>query len=226
MTTERARIFSLTIDAPGDVEFDYNPTKVSMARRPKTGTQASPAGFGGSKYLGDGLVKITLSDVVLDGPDTKARCDLLMGWAAPPKWGLGDFIPFLRDDSKLPDLMFQWGKPVVAFCYGVNIVECSVAYVRFNRAAEPTRAQVTLTLEEQPNLTASFLTNPTSGGLPGRRSHLVCEGDNVTNVATRNYGHPKYGRSLAAANGIDDPLRLKPGTRIYVPNSSELPDEE
>ena len=47
-------------------------------------------------------------------------------------------------------------------------------------------------------------------------------GDSLASIAYREYGAPAYWRALAEANGIDDPLRLRPGTRLLVPPAEEV----
>ena len=46
-------------------------------------------------------------------------------------------------------------------------------------------------------------------------------GDSLHAVAFREYGDPNLWRGVAAFNGIDDPLRVAPGTRILVPTADE-----
>jgi nucleoid-associated protein YgaU len=63
--------------------------------------------------------------------------------------------------------------------------------------------------------------NPTSGALDSRRSHVVGDGDSLHSVAYTEYGDPTLWRSLAIYNGIDDPLRLRSGLRIFIPTAAE-----
>src|SRR5439155_1089908 len=50
------------------------------------------------------------------------------------------------------------------------------------------------------------------------------EGDTLQSIATNEYGNPNFWRGLARFNDIDDPLRLKLGTRILVPTREEAAD--
>jgi nucleoid-associated protein YgaU len=59
--------------------------------------------------------------------------------------------------------------------------------------------------------------NPTSGGRTGLESHILTEGDTLHSVAWARFGDPSYWRAIAEFNGIDDPLRLTPGTRLLIP---------
>jgi nucleoid-associated protein YgaU len=49
-------------------------------------------------------------------------------------------------------------------------------------------------------------------------------GENLQHIATANYGRPGAWRALAAANGIEDPFAVRPGTVIYLPAVTELTD--
>jgi nucleoid-associated protein YgaU len=79
-----------------------------------------------------------------------------------------------------------------------------------------------LTLQEVPNLLLYALTNPTSGGLPGRESHRVTAGENLQTISQRTYGSPSYWRAVADANGIDDPLSVRPGDLVSLPSPQEI----
>ena len=60
--------------------------------------------------------------------------------------------------------------------------------------------------------------NPTSGGVTTLRSHMVVEGDSLPLIAYQEYGDPGAWRVLADANGIDDPMRIRSGSRVLVPD--------
>jgi nucleoid-associated protein YgaU len=49
----------------------------------------------------------------------------------------------------------------------------------------------------------------------------VVAGDSLPSVAHAEYGDPRYWRAIAAANGIDDPARVQPGTHLLLPSPSE-----
>lgn len=56
-----------------------------------------------------------------------------------------------------------------------------------------------------------------------RKSELVHEADTLAHVAYRSYRTPSRWRDVAAANDIDDPLRVKPGRKLLIPAPEELP---
>ncbi len=64
--------------------------------------------------------------------------------------------------------------------------------------------------------------NPTSGSENVRQSHLLIAGDTLASVAYAEYGDPSAWRAVARFNGIDDPLRCRPGMRLLLPSPEEL----
>ena len=45
----------------------------------------------------------------------------------------------------------------------------------------------------------------------------VKRGQTLASIATQEYGDPRMWRPIADANGIDDPMRLHPGTLLVLP---------
>jgi nucleoid-associated protein YgaU len=122
----------------------------------------------------------------------------------------------------LPLLTMQWGDPTKGFLMQGNLTSVKITYVRFDDIGNPNRAEVDATFEEKPNSLLSMLTNPTSGGVPGRRQHVLTEGESIQVIAQRTYGRAQAWRAVAAANGIDDPLRLRPGRQLFLPPPEEV----
>ncbi len=59
--------------------------------------------------------------------------------------------------------------------------------------------------------------NPTSGTPKPNRTHQVQVGDTLDRIAGRYYGDSTQWRAIAGANGIGDPLDLKPGRVLAIP---------
>jgi hypothetical protein len=219
----------------GFVPFDFNPETVTMARSSNVGNIPAPtrpgAGSatrstsGGTKNPTKSITgsKITLDKITFAGPLTKLFCDTLLTWMIPNA-GMLAMIPALKNKfaSQPAKLTFQWGPPMVGFMYDCKITSCTVKYVRFSAIGIPLRAEVNLVLQEIPSLLGSLPTNPTSGGLPGRRTHTVAHGESLQSIATEKYGTPALWRRIAEVNGIVDPAQVRPGTTVYLPNPDEL----
>jgi hypothetical protein len=230
---------SLTCITPpniGFVPFDFNPEKITMSRSSTTSGMSKPqrpgstglnagtstSGTSGSYLRNVKASKISLAEVVFEGPFTKLRCDTLLTWMNPSTGlfaqfsGAGNFATY-------PALLtFTWGPPMVGFMYDVKLTGCTVVYERFTPAGIPIRAKIKLDMEEVPSKLGSLPTNPTSGGLPGRRGHTVAEGESLQSIAMSNYGTPALWRRIAEVNRIQNPSRLRPGTVVYLPNPDEL----
>ena len=63
--------------------------------------------------------------------------------------------------------------------------------------------------------------NPTTTGIAGLRSHYVRDGDSLASIAYAAYGDATKWRVIAEANGIDDPVKLRRGTMLSIPNLTE-----
>jgi hypothetical protein len=161
----------------------------------------------------------------------RSRCDILMNWvvggpasllsmalgAAASALGIG-----LNNSNLPPVLILQWGDPLRGHLVKGIMKKVDVKYIRFDDGGNPLRAEVTCVFQEAADFLLSLLTNPTSGGVPGRRGHTLTQGENLQTVAQQNYGRPGAWRELAAANGIDDPLRVRPGRRLSLPPAQEI----
>jgi nucleoid-associated protein YgaU len=230
---------SLTCVTPpniGFVPFDFNPEKITMSRSSTTSGMTKPqrpgltglatgtktSGTSGSYLRNVKASKISLAEVVFEGPFTKLRCDTLLTWMNPST-GLFAMVGGVGNFATVPaKLTFTWGPPLVGFMYDVKLTSCRVVYERFSPAGIPIRAKISLEMEEVPSILGSLPTNPTSGGLPGRRSHTVADGESLQSIAMANYGTPALWRRIAEVNGIQNPSRVRAGTVVYLPNADEL----
>jgi nucleoid-associated protein YgaU len=123
----------------------------------------------------------------------------------------------MQQPSTRPLLLLQWGDPIRGHLMLGMLDSTTISYKRFSSTGNPTRAEVTCTFIEVKNKLLSALTNPTSGGVAGRRGHTLTQGESLQGIATENYGRPAAWRTLADTNGIDDPLRVKPGQKLLMP---------
>jgi Contractile injection system tube protein len=141
-----------------------------------------------------------------------ADIETLLGWLEPTDPSISKQKPQPRT------LQFHWGMGPLADFKGY-LKSVSAKYTMFKPDGTPVRATANITMEEIPADPAKQ--NPTSGGIVGRRTHVVSSGDSLHSVAFREYDDPGLWRGLAVANGIDDPLRVAPGTRLMIPTADE-----
>jgi nucleoid-associated protein YgaU len=220
---------------PSTVAFDLNPDQIAVSRQSSMSSYGSgssnsgtPAGSSPSIFKKSTPPVLTLNRVMFFGRDTKSRCDQLMDWMSPGGGAIGaaagaalSALTGANLVTRPPRVIFQWGPPKAFLVEGL-IQAVNVTYTRFGPDGTPVRAEVTIRLQQQPSILALMATNPTSAGLPGRRSHTVTEGDSLARIAAAQYGNPGRWRQIAAANGIEDPLRVRPGDQVYLPNPEEL----
>jgi Contractile injection system tube protein len=207
------------------VVFAINPTKMELShgatpdqrkavtKQTVEGSQEKAVLHADAAAVQDlGTTNFKLNDLTFDGADVVKTCNQILNWTNPSTPTTGTKNP------TIPQLTFTWGP----LSYTVFLTNATITYERFTPAGKPIRAKVGLTFIVNPPLPT--LTNPTSGGIQGRRSHRLVAGENLQHVAMTNYGRPGAWRALAAANGIEDPLAVRPGTVIFVPAATELAD--
>ncbi|MCU1658964.1 MAG: Peptidoglycan-binding LysM [Pseudonocardiales bacterium] len=215
------------------VAFQFNPTAVAISH----GCTLREIGIGkanrndingtteraGSKFLSvqDNLEKLgfttfRIGNLVFDGyPGAIDSCGQLLNWSYAFNEG---------GVNRMTALIFSWG----LFQLGsntttrieVSMTRAEVVYERFTPKGAPTRAKVSLDLRATAD--NPLRQNPTSGGVDLRSGHTVVNGDTLAGIAGRAYGSPSQWRRLARVNGIEDPLRIRPGDQVAVPSRDDV----
>jgi hypothetical protein len=198
------------------LQFHYNPTTVSVTKMANWNShgQRNARRTPQQEYTGGRPATLTMK-LLFDATDDFARSvpkaiDTLMDWAVPTSESIDNNVP------QPPVLVLQWGAESYFPC---RLKRLRIRYTIFNAAGTPVRATVDVSMVEVPDEPGPQ--NPTSGGISGRRSVVFDAGDSLPAVAYREYGNPNLWRALAEANGVDDPLRLRPGTSLLVPSRSD-----
>lgn len=234
--TDRLKIFKALLPAEF-VLFDHNPESIKVTRGQSGGgrapgapasstpTAGSTAGSLGAIFHGTDPATITITKARLVGPECKIMCDNLLNWLSPASGLLGAVTSAIMTaigltSSRPPDLIVQWGPPVDGFMITAQMTKAEISYVRVSSAGIPIHALCNLTLKESPSPLS--LTNPTSGGRPGRNRHVVLADESLMSIATTAFGSPGAWRLIAEVNGIDDPTAIRPGDVIYLPAREEL----
>jgi hypothetical protein len=199
-------------DAPQDFTSPQQTTDKQDAPNNTGGGDSTPKATAASRVSKVKPMTISIGSLIFSGAGTVTDCAQLLDWSIPsiPSGG--------AKNTEMPTLTFAWG----TLRYKVNLTSVKITYERFTSAGTPVRATADLGFQSAPDPPTP--TNPTSGGLAGRRGHVVIAGENLQHIATANYGRPGAWRALAAANGIEDPLAVQPGMLIYLPASAELDD--
>lgn len=201
--------------------FDFNPNVLTLSHSSKT-RNAAKTGKKVVSTLSDlGLPSLSLPKLTIDGKKTLTYCEQLLTWSFP----VDPADDGTSDKPSLPNLVFEWGlfEAREMRQIEVTLTKVDITYERFDSKARPTRATVSLDLELIGSSAAEpEQQNPTSGGLPGRAGRRMVCGETLAGIALDRYGDPAAWRPLAVVNGIDDPLRMRPGSSVYLPDRNEL----
>lgn len=195
------------------VEVDFNPEslKLSLSNQSSGGDQQAG---GSTQYLGPGSSSLAvelLFDTSANGTDVRKRTEALAYFI------VGDAQRENEERMAPPKVSFRWG----SFLFEGIIESMDETLEYFSEKGVPLRASVSISLKrdalvlyneerqgtrsEQPNQGLGDVT-PLS---PARA------GDSVQSMAGRR-GNSANWKAIAAANGIDDPLRLETGTMINL----------
>jgi hypothetical protein len=135
-----------------------------------------------------------------------------------------------KDNQKLPpNVRFAWG----SFFFDGTLDSFEQSFEFFSPDGRPLRAQVALTMSRQeirPDFTTTAAAPP-GGGVPGRRPLTpVPAGATLPGLAagmSAGLGVGGVGwQAIAAANGIEDPLRLAPGQLVDLNLRASVPGLE
>ncbi len=125
-----------------------------------------------------------------------------------------DMLDPKTNKGRPPRCMFEWGS---AWSFEAVVTSISTNFTMFLEDGTPTRASVDLSLKQAKDPGSFPAQNPTSGGVAGHKRHTVQQRETLDLIAAREYGDASQWRHIAEANGIDDPLRLKPGMILTLP---------
>lgn len=198
----------------GEIRFAFNPSSYSISksanweRAPKTGTtSAAMPEFTGAEPASLDL-ELFIDHTDRDRPRVAQDVERLLSAVVP----LEKTIAANRPSP--PWAVFGWGSRIV-FVGLIRSVNATYSY--FTAAGVPLRATCSLSLEEVPTDPIPKQ-NPTSGGLTIQRSHRIVAGDTLASIAYGAYGDPARWRDVAAANRVCDPLRLRAGDMLLLPD--------
>lgn len=115
--------------------------------------------------------------------------------------------------SEPPHCIFAWG----AFEFEAVITQMSEKLTLFLHDGTPVRSIVDISLHQVVDTEEQARQNPTSGGGSAPTTRQLSASDRLDLIAWEAYGDCTKWRLIAQANGIVDPLRLRPGQIIIIP---------
>lgn len=207
----------------GEVKFQFNPKEMSIQKTSKWNRDpaqkawsCAPAQFTGSDPCKLSLELFFDDTEATDTTDAKRHLDSSVADRVEQL-----FRCLVRDpadpESWPPLVQLEWG-PVTSFLGFVSSVQAK--YTLFAPSGTPIRATCSVTIEEMPQLLAKQ--NPTSGTYGVHSEHTLVHGESLPGLAYQEYRDPALWRALAAFNDIDDPMRLRAGSTVVVPELSDL----
>lgn len=208
-TPEKAYIESVDGSA-SRVEFAFNPKEFKVSRKLKIKrTEQKGKDVPQLEFKSGAGRKLTFElffDEYESGGSVRAAVEKLDNLAAVDSSTEG-----AAKKPRPPFVRFGWGRDTF---FKSIVKSVDVTYTLFHPDGRPARAKVKVTLEEVPDDAPGQ--NPTSGGEPGLRSHMVLPGETLDLIAYRELGASNHWPHLAELNGIDDPWSLRPGQRLVV----------
>jgi nucleoid-associated protein YgaU len=96
------------------------------------------------------------------------------------------------------------------------LVSANQRFTMFREDGSPLRATVQVTFNEYTNAEAEarFVKLQTADYT---KTHEVAQGETLAGIAQDSYGDPALWRPIALRNGLDDPRRLTPGQKLFIP---------
>jgi len=122
-----------------------------------------------------------------------------------------------RNKARPPWVEFHWGK-LASFKAIVESLQLKFTY--FASDGMPLRAKADLSLKQWKDEAERPLQNPTSHTPTLDTVHRLGHGETLDRVAAKHYADSTRWRLIAEANNVVDPLALKPGVLLVIP---ELP---
>lgn len=189
------------------ISFLFNPATLKVKRTVKWNPQESP-GENAPSLTFDRGQSSTLSfelmlDTTADGSDVTVHTNRLL-----------DLMKVDSQKKRPPWVRLGWGR----LNSQKHIVEdVTLTFLFFAAGGTPLRARAELNLKQYEDESRPPLQNPTSGTRRRDRLHEVKPGETLDRIAYQAYGDSTVWRLIADRNRVMDPLRLRPGTRLILP---------
>jgi nucleoid-associated protein YgaU len=207
----------LTIEGTGSLKCLFNPAEYTLRKQNAFAAELQPgASVPVLQYAGGRPAEMTvelLFDVTLSNPHVDSiipDTDRLFH-AMEPEGKTGE----------PPIVVFKWG---ATESFAARVADLDVQYVLFRDDGTPVRAWARMTLVQAKPSPQRFNPNalppgqnPTTRADGAGESWVVRLGDSLPSIAYASYGDQTTWRTIARANRIDDPFRLRTGTVLTIP---------
>lgn len=215
LTGELVKATITNLDTDESVEVHFNPTEYTFSKSlnwqvpKKKGANVPPLEFNGGNPTD--LKVSLLFDTYETGEDVRKKYTNAI-------WDLA-MVNAQKKDPKTkkgqpPKCEFRWG---TMWSFKAVVGAVTAKYTMFLPDGTPVRATLDVTFKQIEDEGLYPKQNPTSGGVPGHRSHIIKEGETLDWIASQEYGNSNHWRYIAEVNGIDNPFKVAPGTVINLP---------
>jgi Contractile injection system tube protein/LysM domain len=203
---------------PFEIECMFNPTEYTLSQSARINVNTTPATPGGTPQYGGASpaslkMELFFDDYAAVKGDVTPKITTLLSWTKPTKKSLD------AGRACAPLVQFKWGGNPQLSTFKGFLTSVDVTYSIFRKDGTPVQAKVRISIDGQEEQPAG--TNPTSHSTKSRRTRTTVEGDTLQSVAFDELGKPVYWRAIAELNGIDDPLRVGPGTVLLIPSVAD-----
>lgn len=119
----------------------------------------------------------------------------------------------IKKETHVPPLCtFRWG----GFSFKGVIETVDGRFTLFLADGTPARATLSVSFKEAVDINKAVRKTATES-VDRRKTWIVKRGETLNTIAAAEYGDPGQWRPIARANGITDPLSLRPGQRLILP---------
>jgi hypothetical protein len=206
----------LEIETGGRIDCLFNPAQLSLTKANNWVADLVPGRAAPNLYFTGGLGGTLATALAFDTTATGAAVTD----------HTGKLLKLMAVDQKLPGYDNATGRgrpPWVKFHWGDFhsfagvIADLHIDFTFFSANGTPLRAKAALVLRQYSEEGDYGPQNPTSGTPEPERVHRVRSGETLDRIAAAYYGDSGRWRAVAAANQIEDPLNLSPGTVLAIP---------
>ena len=192
----------------------FNPDELTVSRTVTWSGPASNKANAPSVTFGGGQSGTLKFDLMFDTTDTGESVTVY----TQKLLKLMDIHEFSTTEKRPPWVRFHWGDLI---SFKAVVTSATLAFTYFASDGTPLRAKATgftLTQLEDESQWKYALQNPTSGTRRRDRQHRVLPGETLDRISYQYYGDSAQWRRIAERNGILDPLRLRVGRLLTVPD--------
>ncbi len=189
--------------------FRFNPTTLKVTRSATFEEVPTTATGKDVRWKNTAPTKVEFGDLWFD--TYEERANVRDKYIRP----LEALLEYNATSHHVPSVRFVWGDYTYDTTkYYVNGL--TVEYTMFLPTGMPVRAKATLQLTEV-NPIKDQQKKESKESPDHAKIYTVRRGDTLQSIALAEYEDPREWRRIASSNGIDDPMSVKPGTKLLVP---------